>query len=196
MAPAKLKEKSYNDIVAAMKNHLDPPSSKLRFRYELFSSVHQPGESIPSFILWLQAIGQHCAYGDSTNEMLKDAFVFGINDMQIQCWLFQGKGDFTLQTTIELATAIELSTKDAAHLHKSSTQQVHKLDSDKETSRKITCYRCGGPHLAPQCRFVDAVCQACGRRATSPRCVIARPRSLSPRPAHLLLQSHPFLCTM
>ena len=89
IAPAKLKETSYNDIVAAMKKHLNPPSSKLKYRHELFTTVRKAGEPISTFVSQLQAIGQHCAYGDKTNEMIKDAFVFGINDAQIQRRFFQ-----------------------------------------------------------------------------------------------------------
>lgn len=75
-----------------------------------------------------QSIGQHCVYGDAVlKEMLKDAFIFGINDIQIQRRLFQEKDDFNLQTAIEIATAIELSGKDASRLHANAAtrQAVH-----------------------------------------------------------------------
>lgn len=31
-------------------------------------------------------------------------------------------------------------------------------------SPKVTCYRCGGNHLAPNCRFIEAVCRECNKK--------------------------------
>ena len=33
--------------------------------------------------------------------------------------------------------------------------------SDKEFKKNPTCYRCGGPHLAPLCRFKETICRFC-----------------------------------
>ena len=156
VSPGKLTDKPYNDLVAAMNRHINPPSSKIRYRYELFSSTRQPGESIASFVTRLQSIGQYCAYGDATAEMLKDAFVFGINDVQVQRRLFQEKEEFSLQTAIEIATTMELSAKDASRIHAKpslhqASQHVHRVDDKKP--KDPVCYRCGGSHLAPSVSF-------------------------------------------
>ena len=145
MSPGKLTDKPYNDLVAAMNRHINPPSSKIRYRYELFSSTRQPGESIASFVTRLQSIGQYCAYGDATAEMLKDAFVFGINDVQVQRRLFQEKEEFSLQTAIEIATTMELSAKDASRIHAKpslhqASQHVHRVDDKKPKDHKPLKY--------------------------------------------------------
>ena len=36
--------------------------------------------------------------------------------------------------------------------------------SDKEFKENPTCYRCGGPHLAPSCRFKETICRFCKKR--------------------------------
>ena len=115
--PDALRDKSYTQLVQAMKKHLNPPSSKIMHQYKLFTTVRQPGDSIAKFVAQLQAIGRHCTYSDATwTEMLRDAFVFGVNDTQIQRRLFQEEKDFSLKTAIEITNSIEMSGKNAARL--------------------------------------------------------------------------------
>ena len=173
--PDALRDKSYTQLVQAMKKHLNPPSSKIMHRYKLFTTVRRPGDSIAKFVAQLQAIGQHCAYSDATwKEMLRDAFVFGVNDTQIQRRLFQEKKDFSLETAIEIANSIEMSGKNAARLQVNAPVRnsgtVHRVLSNEKSkpkptnSKPVVCYRCGGAHLATQCRFIDAICRGCGKK--------------------------------
>ena len=76
--------------LAIMNTHLNTNSSKLKYRNELFTARHKTGESIAAFVTTrLQSLSQHCTYKDSViAEMLRDAFVFGVNDIQIQRQLF------------------------------------------------------------------------------------------------------------
>lgn len=125
--PAQLKDKSYSDLVALMKKHLDPTSLCIMYRYTLFTAIRKPGESIATYVSHLQAIA---AYEEgSLKEMLQDAFVFGINDPQIQRRLFQEKADasFTLEKAVELATTIELSSKDSLRLNTQQPSSVHRI---------------------------------------------------------------------
>ena len=203
--PASLKDKSYTDLVAAMDAHLNPKSSKLKYRYELFTARRKPGESINAFVTRLQSLSQHCAYKDEiVAEMLRDAFVFGVNDVQIQRQLFREKDDFTLQSAIDTATVIDLSAKDASALHvnNKAAQPILNVTPDKSHSNKsvkdVSCYRCGGPHLATQCRFRDAVCRACGKKGHLAKvCRSSKPRTKppskrpekKPAPTHMIQDS-------
>ena len=38
------------------------------------------------------------------------------------------------------------------------------------SAKKPTCYRCGGNHLAPSCRFKDSVCHGCNKKGHLIRC--------------------------
>ena len=53
--------------------------------------------------------------------------------------------------------------KDTSRFQASKTpQSVFRVGSEKPKGRKeITCYRCGGSHLAMQCHFTEAVCRSC-----------------------------------
>ena len=69
-------DKSYKDLVELMEKHLHPPSSKLKYRHELFMAI-------ATYAACLWGLGQHCAYSKSIlSEMLRDAFTFGMNDVQ------------------------------------------------------------------------------------------------------------------
>ena len=170
--PASLKDKSYKDLVDIMKKHLNPASSKIMHRYKLFTAVRRAEDSIGTFVSQLRAIGQNCARAysnDSLNDMLRDAFVFGVNNAQIQRRLFQEKDDFTFETAIEIATAIELSGKDASQIQANTsrnTVSVQRVRTESKQKPAISCYRCGGPHLASHCRYKDAVCRGCGKKAS------------------------------
>ena len=184
--PQQLKDKSFEELVAAMEKHLNPPSSKLKYRYELFTARRRSGESIPAFVSRLQSLGQYCAYGDAVlNDMIRDAFVFGVNDVHIQRCLFQEKEDFSLQTAIETATSIKLSVKDTSRFQTSkSSQSVFKVGHEKPKDQKdVTCYRCGGPHLATQCRFKEAICRSCGKKGHIAKVCRSRPARSSSKPS-------------
>ena len=63
-----------------------------------------------AFITPLQSLRQHCAYKDEfTAEVLRNGFVFGINNVQIQHQLFWEKDEFSLQTAIDTVWTNEQS---------------------------------------------------------------------------------------
>ena len=68
----------------------------------------------------------------------------------------------------------EKEIRDIQRADVSSTQtQVHKVDKKTQkfsSAKKITCYCCGGNHLAPSCRFKDSVCHGCNKKGHLVRC--------------------------
>ena len=52
--PQKLTDKSFKDLVGEA-------SSKLKFRYKLFTACQRSSECIPTFVSRLQSLGQYCA---------------------------------------------------------------------------------------------------------------------------------------
>ena len=64
----------------------------------------------------------------------------------------------------------EKATSHAKHMKllesRSSTGGVHHLkgkETPSQQQRKPTCHRCGVPHLAPACRFINEKCRSCGK---------------------------------
>ena len=126
----------------------------------------QLGEAIATYAACFRALGQHCAYSKSIlGKMLRDAFIFGMNDVQFLRHIFQEK-EVTLQSVIELVSTMELSAKDMSWMHSKPTEQsVHWLTDVKAKPRtEVTCFRCRGPYLATKCRFINAICRACSKK--------------------------------
>uniref|UniRef100_A0A1X7VAQ5 CCHC-type domain-containing protein n=1 Tax=Amphimedon queenslandica TaxID=400682 RepID=A0A1X7VAQ5_AMPQE len=42
---------------------------------------------------------------------------------------------------------------------------IHTVKGKQPARSSPTCHRCGGPHLAPACRFINEKCRACGKTA-------------------------------
>ena len=124
-------------------------------------------------------------YGDSLNEMIRDRLVFGVNHDTIQPRLLAEK-ELTFERTFEIAQSIEAAEKNCKiikngsngkqeTLHYSETGFTHKdRNSDKEFRENPTGYQCGGPHLAPSCRFKETICRFCKKRGMLRRCTSPR----------------------
>ena len=125
--------------------------------------------------------------------MIRDRLVCGVNEEKIQKRLLSEK-DLTYQKAMDLAQAMEAADKDtrvlaagnpttssaqtasggtttgtansgtSEPLHYSPGQKSETVHSDRRDGSKITCYRCGGEHLATVCRFKETVCRACKKK--------------------------------
>ena len=69
---------------------------------------------------------------------------------------------------IELAMAMESVEKDTLYLRGTQESTFVYSQSDTVTDKStgcrpqtLVCYRCGGNHLAPRCRFLDEECRLC-----------------------------------
>ena len=95
------------------------------------------------------------------DDMLRDRLVCGVNDSCIQRRLL-AEPDLTLKKAMDLAVAVEFAGKDAHDLQ-TPRLPVHTIRR-KEESRGAACYRCGGDHLAADCRFKDSQCYYCKKK--------------------------------
>ena len=83
------------------------------------------------------------------------------------------KGSKDLQTS---ATAKPTTTPDA-DLFKFTPVAPPKKSEDKPTETPKKCYRCGGKHLASQCRFKSEQCHSCGKCGHIAKVCQSRPQS-------------------
>ena len=165
-----------------MKNYYQPKPSKIVQRFKFNTRNKAEGESIATYLAALQTLAEHCEYGDSLKDMLRDRLVCGVLHEGTQKRLLYEK-DLTYQKAVELAQSIELAEKDMKDIkHSTSTTNgkpvlynqsfqkpaatVPGTDAPKPCTRAITCYRCGGDHLAPVCKFKDSLCNYCKKKAT------------------------------
>ncbi|XP_071145297.1 uncharacterized protein [Mytilus edulis] len=82
--------------------------------------------------------------------------------------------NLTFDKALEIATAMETAEKNAQDIQASGTigtfqKQINKVSksytrNNSGNSKQGDCYRCGGNHLAAECRFKDAKCHSCKKK--------------------------------
>ena len=98
----------------------------------------------------------------------------GIADGRLQCRLL-AEPNLTFQKALELSQAQELAEQGAQHLQQGHVPtSVHSMIKSRSLKSKkpqgnltqpsTVCYRCRGAHPQAECRFKDAVCQACSKK--------------------------------
>ena len=106
MSPAKLGDTPYNDLVDAMKQHVDPTPSVTVQRFKFNSCVHLAEETVSTYVSELRSIAEHCNFGKSLDDMLRDHLICGINEELTQhCLLAESK--LTLKRALKITQSLE-----------------------------------------------------------------------------------------
>lgn len=169
--PEKPANKTYAVLVETSRKYLSPKPIIIAERFRFYKRTQREGESVKEYCADLKRLATHCEFGDALTEQLRDNLVCGLRNENMQRKLLS-EVDLTFERCIELASAMEAATRDAAELHQGET--IHKLyakmtgktkqrnvdSGSKQPGKK--CYRCGSTvHLANQCRHKNTVRRAC-----------------------------------
>ena len=121
--------------------------------------------------------------------MLRDRIVCGISHEGIQKKLLAEK-DLDYDTAYSLAIAIEAAEKDTKHLSQNSGNvfftgnkpsggyKPPRSSNRDKAGKGISCYRCGGDHLAPACRHLNTECSYCKKMGHLGRVCRAKKKAL------------------
>ena len=116
-------------------------------RFRFHKRDQKEGESITVYVEELRKLTEHCKFGGTLNNALRDRHLCGIKNENKQKKLLS-VSDLTLQKAIEISSAMETAAKDAIELqHQHRPDPVHKVskkkDSSSETSKlkKKACFR-------------------------------------------------------
>ena len=151
-----------------------PKPSVIMKRFKFNSRFKQPSESVATFIAGLCKLAEHCVYGAQLSDMLRDRLVCGIDDKKMQARLL-ADGDLDFAKAEATVLMMEAAARDIHDLQHAGEQQGRHVNKDQEwrseernedSQRKQfrsrhKCYRCGGQHMAHDCRFVRSTCYAC-----------------------------------
>ena len=74
--PTPLTDFSFKELVAKMKAHQEPKPSVIGQRYQFNSHQRATTETVAEYVTALRKLAEHCNFGDSLNEMLRDRFVW------------------------------------------------------------------------------------------------------------------------
>ena len=139
------------------KGHLAPKPLVIGERYRFYQRDQRPGESIAAYLAELRSAGTR------RKLLATDALTF--------------------DNAVKDALADELATRDALEVSATDTKNasggVHKLRTPSRKpvpGARSTCFRCGGVgHKAPDCRYKDEVCNACGKKGHLQRVCRSKP---------------------
>ena len=174
---------TFEELVEKVKTHFNPKPSPIVKRFEFNTRCQEEGENVATFVAALRKISEHCDYGATLNDMLRDRLVCGIRNKGVQRRLLQ-EVDLTYAKALDMAIAAETAEKDARSLRMSEDSKtppeegklVNRVGSKnppvggarKERPREDQgtgeCYRCGGKHLASRCRHKNTECHFCKRK--------------------------------
>jgi len=118
----------------------------------------------------LRNLTEHCNFGDTLQELLRDRLVCGINNKKIQ-WRLLSERELTLKKAGEIALGEELAANPVVDIQSDTTpSKVNQVDAQDKNGKDMKdrypdpeCYRCGEKNEASACRFRDE-CSKCRRR--------------------------------
>lgn len=143
-----------------------PKPSAIVQRFKLNTHSQQPGETTAMLVIELRHLSEHCEFGITLHEMLRDRLVCGVRDIRIQRWLL-AEAKLTLKRALDLALTIEAAYKNASEIHKTDGQggdlSVNKVDAKVSTGSEVKWFCCGGNHYPQASHFKNAKCYCCGK---------------------------------
>src|SRR5258705_8468174 len=120
LAPTKLDTLSYDDVVQRMGAHFSPAPSFIVQRCRFHRRLQQPGESISDYLTHLRKLSEHCQFAD-LNDRLRDQFVAGISDDNLQRRLLEEQDNLSFDTALKIAVTFETAKRDASKLRMESS---------------------------------------------------------------------------
>ena len=174
VAPAKPKDKTYEQLKDALLSHLKPKRLVISERFRFHSRKQKEQETVTHFAAAVSHLATTCQFsGDCLQEMLRDRFVCGLRHAATQKKLLTEE-KLTYEKAVQIALSFERAETDAAELQvPSGTGQpsellpVRKADTkakagDREALRSVVCFRCGRRgHEPARCKFLHATCFEC-----------------------------------
>ena len=71
-------DKTFEEIVKLVRDHLTPPSSCIVRRFYFNSRFQKETETVEQFVAELRRLSEYCEFGGSLDEMLRDRLVCGL----------------------------------------------------------------------------------------------------------------------
>jgi hypothetical protein len=196
-APAKPKDKSFKVLCETMTSHFSPKPLIIAERFRFYKRNQQTGESIAEYCVAIQRLTEHCEFGTTLNDALRDRLVCGLANEHVQRKLLV-EADLTYERAKAIAIASETATKDAEELRRQPTVEVNKLtkarrsaDFKSATKETVTCTRCGkSNHDQSQCYFRDKVCHKCSKLGHTQKMCRSKIQGNQPNQRHTTSKVH------
>lgn len=173
-------EETYDNLIKHLKDYFNPTPLQIAERFRFHKRDQHESESVREFNAAIRKLSEYCEFGAALTDSLRDRFVCGLRNENIQKKLLSEKA-LTYEKAYEMAIAMETATKDACELQQRA-QGVHWMRNDKQVRKqrkgqgnkwksreekqgKKECIRCKGTnHKEYECRFKDAICHNCNKK--------------------------------
>ena len=142
----------------ALTAHLVPKPIVIAERFRFHKRNQMEGEKFKSYVAVIQKLAEHCDFGTSLSDTLRDRLLCGMRDEKVQRRLLS-RQDLTFKLAADEAEMAERAAKDAAQCHETNAREVHRLP--RQLGR---CYYCDGNHDSQQCRFIKEQCKYCKKQ--------------------------------
>lgn len=169
LQPQKPGDVELKEILEKLENHFSPKPSVIVERFKFHSRSRLERENVAEFVAGLRRLSEHCQFGTTLEDMLRDRLVCGISDDRIQRRLL-GERELTFEKAVEIATATEMASRNVMDLGgktPSGDNIVNKVEEEAKPPSfqpKRECYRCGGNHDPSSCKFKNEVCYKCQKK--------------------------------
>ena len=171
LQPKKPSETDLKVIVKTLEEHFLPRPNVIVERFKFHSRGRQENESVSMYVAELRKMSEHCSFGETLDDMIRDRLVCGVNNDRIQRRLLT-EPELTYQKAVDIALALESTAK---HVHDLGAKndmtdhppsnihhvKEHRQSQFQENTGNYECHRCGGKHRANSCRFREVKCFNC-----------------------------------
>ena len=180
--PKKPSELKFQDIVDLVKNHYKPKMTEASASLKFNTRNRMEGESMRMFVAELRRLAAPCNYGSHLDRALKDRFIAGVNDKDIQEKILNVPDEeLTFEKAFKIAESHETACRNVKEMQRNSGPT--KSDMEQETVNKLrginpkatdnsqgtvkavlSCSRCGGKHDSESCWAKNKNCFKCGKK--------------------------------
>ena len=115
VAPRKPTDCYFRELVDMVQAHHRPKPSVIIQRFTFNTRVQKEGETIANFVAELRRLTEHCDFGATLNDMLRDWIVCGIRDASLQHRLL-AEPELTFKKAFDLCQAAESAAKNVREL--------------------------------------------------------------------------------
>ena len=165
-SPETTSSKTFEQLCIILKSHYEPKTLVIAERFKFHNRDQGEIESVQHFFNELKNLSKTCEFGQFLDDALRDRFVCGLYDDNIQKRLLSEK-DLTATKALTTAAAWEMTNKNMRVIKEQSTTVVKKIMKEEKP-----CFRCKKlGHKPENCRFKNATCYKCEEKGhISPAC--------------------------
>ena len=159
-------------ILEKLESHFLPKLSGIIERFKFHSRNRLEGENVAEFVAGLRRFSEHCLFGTTLEDMLRDQLICGISDDRIQRRLLAER-ELTFEKAVEIATATETASKNLINIGEkmpnapSSDNNINKVEEETKPPHfqpKRECFCCSVNHDPSSCKYKNEVCYKCQKK--------------------------------